>query len=139
MGNCQPQPPPKEEELKEKKKTRAGPPSRETLMICKAHKMLGRLQIIRSGLHFHNNCKVSETAQDSAVPPNTHPDMGLPRVCLLKFGHSICLIHVEVYLHGLWVLLQPAGEHTHTGMGSKHCRVRVQQRKEGAGTPFSLV
>lgn len=40
--------------------------------------------------------------------------MGLPRVCLLKLGHSICLIHVEVYLHGLWVLLQPAREHTDT-------------------------
>lgn len=64
--------------------------------------------------------------------------MGLPRVCLLKLGHSVCLVDVEVYLHGLWVPLQPAGEHTHTGRGSEHCRVRVQQRKEGAKTPFSL-
>lgn len=41
--------------------------------------------------------------------PNTHPDIWLPRVCLLKLGYSICLIHIEVYLHALWVLLQPGG------------------------------
>lgn len=106
-------------------------------MICKAHKMLGHLQIISTSFPqqqpqcFRNSTRLK-------VPPNTHPDMGLPRICLLKPGHSICLIHVEVYLHSLWVLLQPAGEHTHTAMGSKHCRVQVQQRKEGAKTPFSL-
>lgn len=105
-------------------------------MICKAHKMLGHLQIISTSFP-QQQLQTSRNSTRLKVPPNTHPDMGLPRICLLKLGHSICLIHVEVYLHSLWVLLQPAGN-TPTDMGSKHCRVQVQQRKEGAKTPFSL-
>lgn len=70
-GNCRPQPPTKDEELKEKKILGRTTLKGDTLMICKAHKMLGHLQIIRTSFpqqlpSFRNSTRFEGTSEHTS-------------------------------------------------------------------------